>query len=301
MEIIKKIFVNILFVIFVLAAITVTILMLSYNDYHYSVIGGYTFIKLTDDELEPTFNEGDLVLVKQTKAKNINQGDYIFLYRTISTTQFEVKYGEVLLKDTTRGEANTQYILEGSTVISHEDVIGSTKDMIVIPHLGTILSILESRYGFLFLVVVPSFVILLYQIYELVMEIKYGDREEEEEDYEDEYDEEYEEEYEEGYDEEYEDDYEEVEVKKPVRKTTAKKAVSRTASKSTGERVASKSTPGTKSARKPAGTAKTASKPAGARTASKPAGTRTTTKSAPRATRTTTSGAKTTKKTSSSK
>lgn len=181
-----KILANILIIAYAVIAIVVTILLLSYNDYRCSVIGNYTFIKVTDDELEEYgFDEGSLILVKETKAKNIKEGDYVFLYRYISTSQFEIKYAQVLAKDDSNGEYNVQYILEGNTIVDHDELIGSTKEMIVIPHLGTILSILESRYGYLFLIVVVSFIAFLYEIYELIMEIKYGEREEDEEDEED--------------------------------------------------------------------------------------------------------------------
>ena len=216
MKKIGKFFANVLIFAYAVIAIVVTVLLLSYNDHHNSVIGGYTFILVTDDELEPNYPEGSLVLVKETKAKDINIGDNIFLYRNISSTQFEVKYTEVLMKDESRGESNVQYVLEGNTIIDHEDVIGSTEDIKVIPHLGTILSVLESRYGYLFLIVVVSFIAFLYEIYELIIEIKYGEREEDEED-------------EEGddEDEDEEDDEEEEEEKPKKRVTTQKKTTTK--------------------------------------------------------------------------
>ena len=176
MEKVKKFLINVLIVAYAVVAVTITILLLSYNQYHCSEIGGYTFILVTDEELEPNYNEGDLVLVKETKAKNIKPGDYIFLYRNISSTQFEIKHAKVLLKDDSKGENNVSYVLEGSVVVDHADVIGSAERSKVVPHLGTVLSILESRYGYLFLIVVVSFIAFLYEIYELIMEIKYGDR-----------------------------------------------------------------------------------------------------------------------------
>lgn len=226
---------NTLIVVYAIIAIAVTILILSYNDYQMSVIGDYTFILMKDDELEEKgYPEGALVLVKETKAKNINEGDYIFLYRDISTSQFEIKYAQVIMKDISGGEYATQYVLDGNAIVDHEDVIGTTKDIKVIPHLGTILSILQSRYGYLFLIVVVSFIAFLYEIYELIMEIKYGEREEDEEDYEDEY-----EEYEEDYDEE-----EEEEVVKP-RKTTTKKKTTTTTTKKTATSPKTRTKPST--------------------------------------------------------
>jgi len=220
---------NILIVVYAIIAITVTILLLSYNDYQMSVIGDYTFIIMKDDELEEAgYPEGALVLVKETKAKNINEGDHIFLYRNISTSQFEIKYAQVIMKDTSGGEYATQYVLDGNAIVDHEDVIGTTKDIKVIPHLGTILSILQSRYGYLFLIVVVSFIAFLYEIYELIMEIKYGEREDEE-DYDDE----------EYYEEEDDDDEEEEEVVKPRKTSTKKKAETSTPKKTTTRKTSS--------------------------------------------------------------
>ena len=222
---------NTLIVVYAIIAIAVTILLLSYNDYQISVIGDYTFIIMEDDELEEAgYPEGALVLVKETKAKNVNEGDHIFLYRNISTSQFEIKYAQVIMKDTSGGEYATQYVLDGNAIVDHEDVIGTTKDIKVIPHLGTILSILQSRYGYLFLIVVVSFIAFLYEIYELIMEIKYGEREEDEE-YEDEDEEEY---------EDYDEEYEEEEVVKP-RKTTKKKIETATPRKATARKTTSTS------------------------------------------------------------
>ena len=220
---------NILIVVYAIIAITVTILLLSYNDYQMSVIGDYTFIIMKDDELEEAgYPEGALVLVKETKAKNINEGDHIFLYRNISTSQFEIKYAQVIMKDTSGGEYATQYILDGNAIVDHEDVIGTTKDIKVIPHLGTILSILQSRYGYLFLIVVVSFIAFLYEIYELIMEIKYGEREDEEDYDDDEY-------------EEYDEDEEEEEVVKPRKTATKKKAETSTPKKTTTRKTSSTS------------------------------------------------------------
>ncbi len=217
-----KFFANLLIFAYAVIAIAVTVLLLSYNEYHCSVLGGYTFVLLTDNELEENgYPEGSLVLVKETKAKNINPGDNVFLYRQISASQFEIKYAEVILKDTTRGEYDVQYVLEGSTVVDHEDVIGKAENVKIIPHLGTILSILESRYGYLFLIVVVSFIAFLYEIYELIMEIKYGEREE---------DGKYHKDYDEEYDEE--DEYYEEEVvvrpKKTTRTATVRKSTTNT-------------------------------------------------------------------------
>ena len=40
--------------------------------------------------------------------------------------------------------------------------------------IGLYLGIIESKWGFLFIVLVPSFLIFVYELYSLIVEIKYG-------------------------------------------------------------------------------------------------------------------------------
>ena len=48
----------ILFVVYSIIAITVTVLLLSYNDYNISEVGGYTVYVVKDDALEPEYKQG---------------------------------------------------------------------------------------------------------------------------------------------------------------------------------------------------------------------------------------------------
>lgn len=178
MKKVKNFFATVLIMAYAIVAITVTILMLSYNEYKNPVVGGYTFLTMNDDGLEPEYNEGDLILVKKTNPKKIEVGDKIFLYRIYSTEKFEIKYAEVKGKSESPWTDEVTFSLEGDILINSDDVIGSTDEIKVIPNLGTVLSVLTSRYGYLFLVVMVAIIAFLYQVYELVMEIKYGDREE---------------------------------------------------------------------------------------------------------------------------
>ena len=277
MKKIGKFIANTLIVIYAIIAIAVTILLLSYNDYQVSVLGKYTFLLMKDDDLEEKgYPEGSLVLVKETKAKNINEGDYVFLYRDISSTQFKIEHAKVLMKDTSAGEYAVQYVLDGNVLVDHEDVIGSTKDIKVVPHMGTILSILQSRYGYLFLIVVVSFIAFLYEIYELIMEIKYGEREEYEEDDED--------------DEEDEYDEEEEVVVKPRKTATKKKEA--TTKKTSATAKTTSAAPRTTNTRKSTSTTRTTAKKATTSTATKTTATKTTAKKA-----TTSTAPKTTAKT----
>ena len=58
----KKFLGSILFIVYVTIVITVTILLLSYNEYMCSEVNGYTVYIVKDETLEPDFVKGDLLL-----------------------------------------------------------------------------------------------------------------------------------------------------------------------------------------------------------------------------------------------
>ena len=80
----KKVLGGILLVVYSIIAITVTVLLLSYNEYNCSEIGGYTVYIVNDDSLEPEYKQGSVLLVKHTSDKNVQSGDSMFLYKAIN-------------------------------------------------------------------------------------------------------------------------------------------------------------------------------------------------------------------------
>ena len=64
---------------------------------------------------------------------------------------------------------------ENGSTFDIKFVIGEAVDSY--PTIGGILSIITSKWGFLFLVLVPCFLIFIYEIYSLIIELKYGSEE----------------------------------------------------------------------------------------------------------------------------
>ena len=167
----KKVLGSILFVIYAIIAITVTVLLLSYNDYNNSELGGYTVYIVKDDSLEPKYKQGSILLIKSTNDKNVQIGDEMFLYKVINSQEYEVV-------DRTLAEKEQQgrhiiYYVEDEESYANDYFIGKTSDTIVIEGWGFVLGLLESRWGYLFCVVVVSLLLFLQEVFELVMEIKY--------------------------------------------------------------------------------------------------------------------------------
>ena len=167
----KKVLGTILFVLYAIIAITVTVLLLSYNDYNNSEIGGYTIYIVTDDSLEPTYKQGSILLIKDTNDRNVQVGDEIFMYKVLNSSEYEVI--STTLQGKTQQGSHTVYIVDNEERYASDYFIGKVDDTIVIEGWGYILNLLESRWGYLFCIVVVSLLLFLQEVFELVMEIKY--------------------------------------------------------------------------------------------------------------------------------
>lgn len=164
----KRVLGNIVFVIYAIIAIFVTVCLLSYNDYKITEFGQYSLLKIDSNQLEPNYQKGDLVIVN--KKDSIEEGDEIFFYNTY-TPSLEVTLAEVTNVEKVTASEYT-YTLDGGVSISSEYVLGPADTATRIAVMGTVLGILESKWGFLFMIVFPSLIAFLYEIYIVVQDIR---------------------------------------------------------------------------------------------------------------------------------
>lgn len=164
----KKILSNILFIIYAVVAIFVTVCLLSYNDFKVTEFGDNSLVIVQDDELAPEYNKGDLLIVK--RARKIKTGEKVFFYNTYNS-RIEISLGAIVgTEEVTTTE--TTYALEGERKISSEYILGPESTVTKIEGAGTILGILESKWGFLFIIVLPALLTFIYQISVVASEIK---------------------------------------------------------------------------------------------------------------------------------
>ena len=168
----KKVLGGILLVVYSIIAITVTVLLLSYNEYNCSEIGGYTVYIVNDDSLEPEYKQGSVLLVKHTSDKNVQSGDSMFLYKVINSQEYE--FVERTLEKKTQQGNHITYVVDNSENYDSSYFVGKTSDTKVFEGWGYFLSLLESKWGYLFCVVIVSLLLFLQEVFELAMEIKYG-------------------------------------------------------------------------------------------------------------------------------
>lgn len=163
---------TILFVLYSIVAIAVTVLLLSFNEYNCSEIGGYTVYLVNDDSLEPDYKEGSILLIKETSDKHIKEGDELFFYKVINSQEYEF-VNKTLTGKTQQGR-HILYSVDSGEAFADEYIVGKADDTIVIEGWGVLLSILESKWGYLFCIVIVSLLLFLQEVFELIIEIKYG-------------------------------------------------------------------------------------------------------------------------------
>ena len=173
----KKTIGNIIFIIYAIIAVFVTICLLSFNEFKVSEFGDTSLVIVDNQDLEPNFNEGDLVLVD--KGKRIREGDTIFFYNT-SADVVEVTLAQVQKIEKVSNLEYT-YTVEGDVAISSEYVLGNAEDVTKISNVGTVLGVLESKWGFLILIVFPSLLAFIYEITVVFTEIREGKKDDDEE------------------------------------------------------------------------------------------------------------------------
>ncbi len=173
----KKTIGNLIFIIYAIIAVFVTICLLSFNEYKVSEFGDTSLVIIDNEELEPTFNKGDLVIVD--KSKRIREGDTIFFYNS-SSDVVEVTLATVQNIEKVNDSEYT-YAIDGDRSISSEYVLGNAGDVTKISTVGTVLGVLESKWGFLILIVFPSLLAFIYEITVVFTEIREGKEAEDDE------------------------------------------------------------------------------------------------------------------------
>lgn len=169
----KKFLCNFFVILYFIVAIMITVCLLSYNKYNITEIGNYSLVLSTDEELKDVANKGDLILVEKVKAKNLNVGDKVFFY-SIEENETVISAAKIISKEE-NGWGGTSITVEGNYKLSAENIVGKVDGSKKVPCLGSVLEIMESRLVFLFLIVFPSFIAFIYELYRVVMEVKYGE------------------------------------------------------------------------------------------------------------------------------
>ncbi len=165
---IKKIIISIVLIVFFAFTITMTVLLLNFNKFGVTQFDETSLLIIKKNFSSETYKRGSLVFVESKNIGDYKEGEEVFVYHLDGHGGVNIQLGivgQVFPDD----DAIT--FTNGGTY-SSEFIMGSgTK---IYPNLGRFLSIIESKWGFLFIILVPNFFLFVYQLYSLIVEIKYG-------------------------------------------------------------------------------------------------------------------------------
>ena len=160
-------------VVIIIYVILVTMFVLCKNKYGYTQFGDYSFanIDLIAEKNVKDTKKGDLLVVKN--SNDIHKGDLIYYYAVLNDNYI---VRSAVVTDVKEDDYSALYTvsLSNTTInVASSRVLG--KYSTVYNNLGSVLSVLESRVGFLLLVLLPIMVVFIYQVYEFIIMLKYDE------------------------------------------------------------------------------------------------------------------------------
>lgn len=161
-------------VLIVVYVIFVTSCILCRNKFGFTQFGSYTLVSMNELRSNALDTEmGNLLVVKYTT--DIKVGDVIYFYAP-DNEEYVINSLNVtaIRKD---GNRYLYTVGDKGKTINSTRVLGKYANQYA--NLGTIKDTLESRLGFLLLVLLPIMIVFIYQIYQFVIAIKYNKNEEE--------------------------------------------------------------------------------------------------------------------------
>lgn len=167
---------SLLEVIIIIYVILITSFILCKNKYGYTQFGDYTLsnVTLLDERNIQDTKKGDLLIVKN--SNDIKVGDLMYYYAAYNDTY-------IIKSDVVRNVEEDDYSAlytvgneEDPDTIAGARVLGKYAN--TYHSIGGVISVIESRLGFLFLVLLPIMVVFIYQVYEFVIILRYEKTEE---------------------------------------------------------------------------------------------------------------------------
>lgn len=141
------------------------------SDQSVARVAGYTPLMVQTQSMSPTFNAGDLIVIKACNPHTLRVGD-IITFHTIINNEYALNTHRIESIDEEGGYR--QYVTKGDNndivdthIIQDSDIVG--KYVLKASGLGKVMTFLSSSAGFLIVIVLPMLLFFIYQVYHLVM------------------------------------------------------------------------------------------------------------------------------------
>ena len=160
-----KILLIIFVVLYLILEMFLAVCLLNYNDYRVTVFGNKSLLLLTDN-IDKEYKKNDLLIVTKGDGSEVKAGDSIFFYNP--GDNYTINYAEVT--EVVPHANNTYTFKIGTTHNVYMDYYVG-KNVKRYEKIGGIMRVLESKWGFLLLIVLPTMIALIYEFYEIIIEI----------------------------------------------------------------------------------------------------------------------------------
>ncbi len=161
----------VMWIIILVAALYAFTTLATKDDGSVSNLGGFTPMTVQSDSMSPTFDQGNLIVIKTCDTSKLQVGD-IVTFHTIIDNQYALNTHRIESIDelngmrsfTTKGDNND---VADTHIISDGDIVGQY--VFKIPGMGKVMDFLSSTWGFLIVIVLPMLLFFIYQVYHLVI------------------------------------------------------------------------------------------------------------------------------------
>ena len=162
----------ILWAVILVAALYAFTTMATRDNQNVANLLGYTPMAVQSDSMAPTFEKGDLILIKKCDPSTLKEGD-IICFHTIIDNEYALNTHRIQKIDevgdarsyTTLGDNN--HGVTDTHIISDGDIVG--KYVGHLKNAGKVMDFLSSSIGFLVVIVLPMLLFFIYQVYNLIM------------------------------------------------------------------------------------------------------------------------------------
>lgn len=162
----KKVAKNVLICLYFITTILITYCLLSYNKYNVSEFKDkYLLVLKAKNDY---YHKSDLLIVKKTDDYQI--GDTIFYYDSYNASA-KVKMNKIKNIEIVQ-DGYSLYTLENDLTINFDSILGTTKNTSSYILIGSIYSIITSKWGYLIIIILPMLAAFIYEIYQIIKEIK---------------------------------------------------------------------------------------------------------------------------------
>ena len=175
MEVVKKVATVlasvILWAVILLAALFTFTTLATRDVNNVSNLLGYTPLSVQTESMSPTFEAGDLIIIKKVNPSTLREGD-IITFHTIIMNQYalnthrinEIRDDNGYRTYVTKGDNNQA---SDTHIIADGDIVG--RYVTRIAGFGRVMDFLSSSAGFLIVIVLPMLIFFIYQVYHLIM------------------------------------------------------------------------------------------------------------------------------------